>query len=65
MTIKLSLAPASSLARRLLLFSSLPWQGVIPLSRTAFLRQPELLCEAMAQHCSHSWLAHPPKTRCC
>ena len=37
-------------------------QSVTPLSRTAFVRQLELLCEATAKHCSYSWLAQAAET---
>jgi hypothetical protein len=36
--------------------------SVTPLSRTAFLRQRELLCEPFATHCSYSWLAQAAET---
>lgn len=62
MTMKspLTHGPLSRLARAAV--HLLMRQSFTPLSRAVFVRQLQLLCQAMAKHCSYSWLAHPADT---
>ena len=63
MTMKLALAPSLLNPATLTAVQLLTRQSVTPMSRTAFVRQPELLYEAIASHWSYSWLAHLAETR--
>ena len=62
MTMKLPLAPGPLSSSFRVALHLLTRQSVTPLSRTAFMRQRELLSEARGKYCSYSWPAQAAET---